>query len=89
MHKNTIRPSTSSAAHSINNHLTVVIGLADLLELRLRSFQEGNADAIQMVCKIREAATGAASATQTFSGQKSLEPSETYVMFACRSAELL
>ena len=71
MHQNTDRESPSSAAHAINNYLTVVIGLADLLEMRLHNGDDANA--IQIVCQIRVAAFDAARATKPFSGEKCLE----------------
>lgn len=64
MRTNTPSDATSSAAHAINNHLMVVIGLADLLERKLSHLDNANGEAIKMVCKIRRAAADAASVTK-------------------------
>ena len=65
MNENTSRLTASHGIHTVNNHLMVVIALTHLLDERLNLSKEVDAESIQMVVRIREAAGDAAKITQS------------------------
>ena len=65
MNENKNRLTASHGIHTVNNHLMVVIALTHLLDERLNLSGEVDAEAIQMVSRIREAAGDAATITQS------------------------
>ncbi len=77
MSKNVSSPS--ELTHTINNHLTVIIGWTNMLERRLHLAEDYDAEALQIISQIRNAAFAVASETKLKGAIEAGNPSKTYV----------
>jgi hypothetical protein len=89
MFRNGNQYSPSQSTDAINNRLTIVIGLTNMLERRLCRAMKSDGEARQIVCQIREAAVAATIETDAMESMDVDDTSKTYVEIGSQVAENL